>query len=364
MMVAMAGRILQVVTDTDRRGAQVFATDLDWALTRRGRCVRTVALAEGAIGGLSLPVLGRRRLSWQTLAALRREVAGHSIAIAHGSSTLPACAAATIATSVPFVYRQISDSRFWAPGGLRRLRTTVWLHRASRVVALSRGSAETLRTHLGVRGDALRVIPNAVPSERFSPRSDEQEAQRKAFGLDPTAPVVGVVGALVPEKGPDLAIEAIAALPGVQLLVVGDGPQRAGLEAQARRVAPERIVFAGHVADVRRVYAALDLIALPSRGGDSMPAVLIEAGLMEVPAVSTPVQAIPEIVRPGETGELVPVGDVAALAAAIRTILSSPARGTALGRAARERCLQHFSIDRVAGDWDELVTDVLEHRVT
>jgi glycosyltransferase involved in cell wall biosynthesis len=360
----MSDQVLQVVTDTDRRGAQVFATDLDRALARRGRCVRTVALAEGTIGGLSVPVLGRRRLSWRTLAALRREVARHSIAIAHGSSTLPACAAATIATSVPFVYRQISDSRFWAPGGLRRLRTTVWLHRASRVVALSCGAAETLRAHLGVRGDALRVIPNAVPSERFSPtRSDEQEAQRRVFGLDPTAPVVGVVGALVREKGPDLVIEAIAALPGVQLLVAGDGPERARLEEQARRVAPERVVFVGSVPDVREAYAALDIIALPSRGGDGMPAVLIEAGLMEVPAVSTPVQAIPEIVRPGETGELVAVGDVAALTAAIGAIVSSTGRAAALGRAARSRCLQRFTIDPVADSWDELLTDLLEHRV-
>jgi glycosyltransferase involved in cell wall biosynthesis len=195
-------------------------------------------------------------------------------------------------------------------------------------------------------------------------RSGEKQAQRKALGLDPATPVVGVVGALVPEKGTDLALEAIALLPEVQLLIVGDGPARARLEAQAQRVAPQRVVFAGNVSDVRAAYTALDVIALPSRGGDSMPAVLIEAGLMEVPAVSTPVEAIPEIVRPGETGALVPVGDVVALASAIQAMVSPSGTGTTLGRAARTHCLRRFSIDRVADDWDRLLAELLEHRAT
>jgi glycosyltransferase involved in cell wall biosynthesis len=195
-------------------------------------------------------------------------------------------------------------------------------------------------------------------------RSGEKQAQRKALGLDPATPVVGVVGALVPEKGTDLAVEAIAVLPEVQLLIVGDGPARAGLEAQAQRVAPQRVVFAGNVPDVRAAYTALDAIALPSRGGDSMPAVLIEAGLMEVPAVSTPVEAIPEIVRPGETGALVPVGDVAALASAIQAMVAPSGAGTALGRAARTHCLRRFSIDRVADDWDRLLAELLDDGAT
>jgi len=356
----MPPRILQVVTDTDRRGAQVFATDLHAALERRGREVRTVALAGGSVGGLPVPILGDRRWGAATLIGLRRELKDASVAIAHGSTTLPACAVTTCGTHVPFVYRQISDSRFWAPGGLRRIRTAASLRRASRVVALWSGSARTLQTHLGVPLARIRVIPNGVPAERFRPaQADEQVAQRRAFGLDPASPVVVFLGALVPEKGADLSIEAVAATSRVQLLIVGDGPERRHLEAQAARVAPGRVVFAGGLSDARPAYVAADVVALPSRGGDSMPAVLIEAGLMGLPAVSTPVEAIPEIVIAKQTGELVPVDNARALADAIDAIISRPQRARELGRAARSRCLERFSIGRVAEKWDELLKELI-----
>jgi glycosyltransferase involved in cell wall biosynthesis len=359
----MSPRILQVVTDTDRRGAQVFATDLHAALERRGREVRTVALAPGSVGGLPVPILGERRLGPRTLAALRREFKEASVAIAHGSATLPACAVTTWGTQVPFMYRQISDSRFWAPSIMRRVRTGASLRRASRVVALWSGSATTLCTHLGVRNSRIRIIPNGVSPDRFQPaKPDERLAQRRSFGLDPVLPVVLFLGALVPEKGADLAIEAVGATTGVQLLVVGDGPERPDLEAQAIRVAPGRVLFAGAVSEVRRAYVAADVVALPSRGGDSMPAVLIEAGLMGLPAVSTPVEAIPEIVVAAVTGELVPVDDAGALADAIDAVVSRPRQARELGRAARAHCLERFSIGRVADAWDEIVAELLGER--
>jgi len=356
----MSPHILQVVTDTDRRGAQVFATDLQAAFERLGREVRTVALAPGSVGGLPVQVLGERRLAARTLASLRRELRSATVVIAHGSATLPACAISTWGTRVPFVYRQISDSRFWAPSGLRRIRTGTSLRRASRVVALWSGAATTLHTHFGVSLERIRVIPNGVPAERFRPaEAAERLAARREFGLDQALPVVAFLGALVPEKGADLVIDAAAAVPSVRLLVVGDGPERSHLEAQADRVVPGRVVFAGALSDTRRAYASADVVALPSRAGDSMPGVLIEAGLMGLPSVSTPVEAIPEIVVPGMTGELVPVDDASALADAIDAIVSTPSRAHTLGRQARARCLERFNIDRVAEAWDEVVK---EHR--
>jgi glycosyltransferase involved in cell wall biosynthesis len=356
----MSPRILQVLTDTDRRGAQAFATDLHAALERRGREVRTVALAPGSVGGLAVRALGDRRLGVGTLAALRRELEGASAAIAHGSATLPACAVTTLFSDVPFVYRQISDSRFWAPSRLRRMRTRGSLRRASRVVALWSGSAATLHTYLGVSRARIRVIPNGVPPERFRPAEPEERlAQRRQFGLDPLRPVVVFVGALVHEKGADLTIEAVAAISRAQLLVVGDGPDRSDLEERAGRVAPGRVVFTGAISDARSAYVAADVIALPTRGGDSMPAVLIEAGLMGLPSVSTPIEAIPEIVITAKTGELVPVDDASALAGAIDAIVSRPGYARELGRAARSRCLERFSIGPIAKAWDELISELL-----
>ena len=82
-----------------------------------------------------------------------------------------------------------------------------------------------------------------------------------------------------------------------------------------------------------------------------MPAVLIEAGLMALPAVATPIEAIPEVVVAGTTGLLVPVDDPVALTDALRALLDDDDRRARLGAAAREHCIEHFSIERVGSMW-------------
>jgi glycosyltransferase involved in cell wall biosynthesis len=351
-------RILQVVTDTDRRGAQVFAADLADELSRLGHSVRTVALERGSVPVLDLPVLGATRLGWSTVRALRREARAVDIVVAHGSTTLFACAIAT--PGVPFVYRQISDSRFWAPPGLRRARVRAGLRRAARVVALWKGSAATLQSDFGVRPERIRVIPNAVRVDDHHPVDRAaREAQRVAFGLDPARPTVVSVGALVPEKGVDLAISAVAQLDDAQLLISGDGPERGALEAQARRVAEGRVVFTSTITRAVDAYVAADVVVLASRGGDSMPAVLIEAGLMALPAVATPIEAIPEIVVAGATGVLVPVDDPVALADALRALIDDDDQRARLGASARAHCIEHFSIERVASMWVAALQDLV-----
>ncbi len=94
-----------------------------------------------------------------------------------------------------------------------------------------------------------------------------------------------------------------------------------------------------------------------------MPAVLIEGGLMRLPLVATSIEAIPEIVTPAVTGELVPVEDARALSRAFDAILSRPGRAEELGRAARSRCLDNFSIDRIAEAWDEVITELVDRRL-
>src|SRR5947208_34343 len=141
-------RILQLITDRDRRGAQVFALDLADGLRGLGSTVETVALAPGTHGDL-LPVraLGRRRLGFDTLRELRRTASRFDVVVAHGSSTLPASALALIGLPVPIAYRQISDPTFWAASLWRRLRVAAFLRRVQAVVALSAEASTTLTRH-------------------------------------------------------------------------------------------------------------------------------------------------------------------------------------------------------------------------
>jgi glycosyltransferase involved in cell wall biosynthesis len=359
----MTVRVLQVVTDTDRRGAQVFATDLHAALRATGVAVETVALAPGEAGGLDVATLGTKRISASGLRSLRAAAGRHDVVVAHGSTTLPACAIALAGSGVPFVYRQISDSKFWAATALRRWRVRAALARAAHVVALWRGAAATLTESFGVPPARITIVPNGVAPERFLPGDDAARRDaRVTFGLAPDARVLLSIGALVPEKGVDLAIDAVAELTNVTLLVVGAGPERDALARRAESRAPNRVVFADSIADPRDAYLAADAIVLPSRGGDSMPAVLIEAGLMALPCISSRIGAIPDVVRDGSTGLLVSTADATELREACTALIADPTRARALGQAAREHCLEHFAIDRVARRWCSVLSKVAGER--
>lgn len=351
--------ILQVITDTDRRGAQVFATDLARAMGAQGESVRTVALTKGSdTQGLDVQVLGPSRLSAATLGGLRELAREASVVVAHGSTTLYACAITSLLTRTPFVYRQISDVVFWTPSASRRLRVRLALHRAAAVVALWGGSASVVGSRFGLPADRITVIPNGVDGTQFAVATEAERRRARAdLELDVEVPTVVAIGALVPEKGVDLVIEAMSGLERGQLLVVGDGPERGKLEQQAREQLGARVRFAGWLPSAVPAYQAADVVVLASRGGDSMPAVLIEAGLSGVPVVSTPVEAIPEVVADGVTGRIVEAR-ADSVRAAIAMVVQDRANAQAMGVAARERCLERYELSVVARRWSDLLSEV------
>ncbi len=189
-----------MVTDTDRRGAQVFAWDLSHELA--GESANLAALAPGnSVAQLGVPALGPTRLHWSTLLSLRRRLAAAPVAVAHGSSTLVACAAAGFRTGTPFIYRQISDQRSRASTPARRARVSAYLKRPAHVVALWSGAADTLAKDFGVERDRITVIPNGVPARRFPIVTEvERIAARRSFGLPDDGTVVLSIGALVPRR--------------------------------------------------------------------------------------------------------------------------------------------------------------------
>lgn len=358
-------RILQVITDTDRRGAQVFATDLGTAMTAFGHDVNTVALAPGEQRpALDVESLGRRQRGPATLRALRKRMASADVTIAHGSATGLACAVAGF-PNLPFVYRQISDTRFWADTPMKRIRVGTYLRRSRRVVALSEGAKADLVDHLKLPADRITVVPNGVPVGSFRPASADERARARArLGVPDDRVVALYIGAMVPEKGADLAVDAVAGIEGMHLLMVGGGPATESLRDRAERVAPGRITFAGVLDDAAPAYAAADVVVLPSRGGDSMPATLIEAGFCGLPAVSTPIGSISDVVVHDRTGTVVRVGDLEAFRAALGALVADPGRRADLGRAAREHCLAHFEIDVVAAGWVDALDAVAGREAT
>ena len=186
----------------------------------------------------------------------------------------------------------------------------LFIRRAANIVALSERTAALVATHYRLDATRCTVIPNAVPGANFRvPNPDERATQRERFGLPPSGLVIAYVGALVREKGVESVLRCVATLGDATALIVGDGPDRDRLVAIAARLPGVAPHFVGSLDDPLAAFLASDLIVLPSEGGDSMPATLIEAGLCGLPTISTPVGAIEDIIIDGETGRIVPIGD-------------------------------------------------------
>lgn len=208
---------------------------------------------------------------------------------------------------------------------------TLRLNPSIRVIAVSEKIAETMRT-LAPRAQ-VAVAPPGVDFQRFRP--GDRAAARRLIGADPTAPLIGAVGRVAPVKGVDVFVDALSRLDAsVRAVVVGDGPARAAVEAQARAAGvADRFAVLGVRDDVHAVLPAFDVLCLPSRA-EGLPRIVMEAQACDLPVVATDVGAVRGALAP-ETSEVVAAEDPRALAAALERRLAAPAaRGVARAFAA------------------------------
>lgn len=223
---------------------------------------------------------------------------------------------------------------------------------AARVVTVC-GPFATQLARTGVDARRIRVLHNSVVAPA-PPTEAEVEALRARLGLKPLEKVLLAVGRLSREKGHADLVRALARLretdpdKNFKLVILGEGPERAAVEEEARRLGlVERIVYAGHATDVRPFYALADALALPSHSEGS-PNVLLEAMAAGVPVAATRVGGVPEIASDEETALLVPARDVEALAAALGRLLSDETLARTLAERARAHVLAHFSPEAYA----------------
>jgi len=200
--------------------------------------------------------------------------------------------------------------------------------------------------------EKIEVIPNGIDLGRLPPFSLDRRGARSAAGLRRDRRLVAGVGRLDAQKDFPTFLRAAAMIaaevPDVDFLVVGEGGERAALEALARRLGlGARVVFAGLRHDVPRLLAAVDVLALTSLY-EGFPNVLLEAMATGAVAVATDVGGCRELVTSGETGLLVPPRAPAAVAAAVGRVLRDPALARRLATAARQRVEGAFSIDVMA----------------
>jgi glycosyltransferase involved in cell wall biosynthesis len=179
---------------------------------------------------------------------------------------------------------------------------------------------------------------------------------RRALGLEADDFVVGYVGRFVPIKDLPTLLEgfaaALARLPRLRLVLVGDGPLRQELADRAGRLGISRAIrFAGWRRDLPAVYASLDLVVLTSLN-EGTPVALIEAMAAGRAVVATDVGGVADVVTDGHTGLLVPAGNPARLAEVLVRLASDPDERSRLGAAARAS-VGRFRAERLVDDiWD------------
>src|SRR5262245_25614198 len=229
---------------------------------------------------------------------------------------------------------------------------------ATAVIATSDAVTRRFRRAAG----KVRLVPNGIDLARFTPRASSP-ALRAALGVPPSSPLVLSIGRFVPEKGHRHLLDAAARIertkPGVHWVLVGAGELETPLREQARALGLEsRVRFTGWRDDVPDVLAVADVFVLPSEN-EGFGRVVVEAMAMARPVVATAVGGVPEIVRDGETGVLVPVSDPQALGDALRALLDDPARAARLGAAGCARAQSRCSLVAHVTGVERVYTEVL-----
>jgi glycosyltransferase involved in cell wall biosynthesis len=368
-----ARRVVHVLTVAD---SLVFIDEAVRRATARGFEVTVVTSPDErlsafgrALGVETVPLAMPRRVTplgdWAALAALHRLLERLRPGIVHAHTpkggllgTLAARAA-----GVPVRLYHMRGLPFVTLQGPMRslLQTTERLscRAATRVLCQSESLRRTALEHALVDASRCEVVlrgSNGVDCDgRFlaSRHAAAGQALRTSLGIPAEAHVVGFVGRLVRDKGvPELvaAFERLAAQrPGVWLVLAGPYEARDPVDdaTRARIGAHPRIRQLGFVAAPEAVYAASDVIALPSHR-EGFPNVPLEAAAMSRPVVSTLVDGCVDAVEAGVTGQLVPVNDVGALEAALAAYVDSPALRAEHGRAGRGRVERLFRRDRIA----------------
>jgi glycosyltransferase involved in cell wall biosynthesis len=250
------------------------------------------------------------------------------------------------------------------------------LSKIDRIIAIAEAQRDYLVAQEGIPEERITVIPNGIPlsSPDADRRRERRAAARARLGAADGTPVIGITAVLRPEKNHELLLRAFArvraAVPGAELWIVGDGPRRPALEAEAARLglacgaAPGSAVrLLGHVPDARAIIAGFDVAALSSHPlVETLPLTVVEAMDEAVPVVATRVGALAEMVEAGRSGILVEPGDEAALAEALTRLLRDPAERLAMGERGQATARERYSVERMCAATERLLLDLLGRR--
>lgn len=280
----------------------------------------------------------------RALRRLRPDLLHVNAAFTFGS---PYALVAAALTGVPYV---VQEHLPLAPGHPRlQVPLKRWTSRRARAhVAVSGRAARETERLARLPAGSVAVVANGVPAQL---PTDPQPA--------PGRPCIVAVGRLTRQKGFDVLLRAVAALPGVHVVLVGDGPERSPLADLARELGvTDRVQVTGWRTDARAWMAGADVVAVPSRF-EAGALVLIEALAEGVPIVASDVGSAQEVLDAGRCGAIVPPDDVDALRAALAGVLANPPRARSRALAGRRRYDDLYTEQVMLGRWREVYATAL-----
>jgi glycosyltransferase involved in cell wall biosynthesis len=230
--------------------------------------------------------------------------------------------------------------------------------RADAFISLTSQTTEELCA-AGIARERIRQIANGVDAARFAPADpDRRAALRHQLGLPLDRPIALFVGRLKASKAADVLLHAWKSIharhPQALLILAGDGPQRAQLEALGQELGiAESVRFLGHCNTMLALYQAADLFVLPS-WSEGMSNALLEAMACGLTPVATAIPGNIDVVTDESDGLLVAPGDAAHLAAALARLLENAALRACLAAAARQTILARFSLEQTARQYADL----------
>lgn len=250
----------------------------------------------------------------------------------------------------------MDPKRVWL--SLYSLIDRILLRRSPRVVAVSDEIANSLH-RIGVSPGKVSVIDNGIDTSTFASAEPTLRRDLQAGSV----PIVGLVGRLTPQKGPDYLLQAASLgrreIPDALYVFVGDGPDKQNLHIMAERLSiADKVIFVGKRDDMPGVYKSLDVLVLPSRD-EGMPMTVIEALAAGTPVIATRVGSVPKLIKDAQTGRLTAPGDIPGLAQAIIGMLGDSGFRQRCAAASRELVRQQYSADAMATRYLSLYAETL-----
>lgn len=324
-----------------------------------------VAREEGT-NALAIPM--RHKLDFSIITKLRDVIKQEDVDLVHTHgvrANLVGRLAARLAgrdTVVTTVHSLLAQDY---PELLSRL-ANMFIERASRgltthFIAVSGGLQKALLQQ-GIPEKKITVIYNGLNPDDFK-RNCTPGAWRKKMGIAPDVPLVAMIGRLHPVKGHRFFLKAAADIlqsrPDVRFLVVGCGPERAGLEEYAKHLEiSDSVIFTGFVSDVSEILPDLNLLVIPSLW-EGFGLTALEAMVVGVPVVATSVGGLPEVVEHGTTGLLVPPADEAGLVRGIAWMLDHPREAGDMAQSAKAAVELKFTASVMARKTEDLYRRLL-----